>query len=61
MKIENFCSLLRRYTVKFEHHVTCIEKRDLHEDVAIEIRLQEFMKYFKENFHENEEQDERKI
>jgi len=54
MKIEDFCSLLRRYSVKFEHHVTCIEKRDLHEEVSLEERLKELTDYFEKNYSEDE-------
>jgi hypothetical protein len=55
MKIEKFCSLLRRFSIKYEHHVTCIERRDLDEEVDLEKRLKELTDYFEKNYSEDEE------
>ena len=55
MKIEKFCSLLRRYSLKYEHYVICIEKRDLDEEQLTISRIEDFMEYFKEHCSEDEE------
>lgn len=40
--------------MKFEHHVTCIEKRDLNENQEIDLWLKEISEYMKANLADSE-------
>ena len=58
MKIDEFCELLKRYSIKFEHHHVCILKEDLNDEKNFGMWMHMYGKYIME--HCNEEQDDNK-
>jgi hypothetical protein len=56
VKIDEFCELLKRYSIKFEHHHVCILKEDLNDEKVFLEWLHMYDKYLLE--HSVGEKDE---
>ena len=58
MIIQKYCSKMRRFLIKFEHHETCILKEDVNEHKAEEEWTKRFLEYVSSNELEKEGEDE---
>ena len=58
MIIQKYCSKMKRFLVKFEHHETCVLKEDVNEYRAEEEWTKRFLEYVSSNEIVEEDLDE---
>jgi len=58
VKIDKFCNLLKRYTIKFEHHHVCKLKEDLNDEKIFREWLHMYGKYLIEYYDGEKDENE---
>lgn len=57
MKVDKFCELLKRYSIKFEHHHICTLKEDLNDEKHFGVWMHLYGKYLMEFYNEIQDDD----